>query len=124
MTVVANCLRCGDQFTATDQDAMSVVFGTHQAARHSDLAPAFSFSQPEDPAATEAGRQAAAAQAVLDGNAATMADRAAAAIGNLEQAAQNWGTLTAAQKDQAMKLTVQVVARLARLVLRRLDTAT
>lgn len=124
MTVAANCLRCGDTFTATDQGAMGAQFTAHQAARHPDLSPTFSYSQPEDPAVTEAARQAAVAQAVLDGNAATMSDRAANAIGNLETAAQNWGTLTAAQKDQVLKLTVQVVARLARLVLRRLDTAT
>jgi hypothetical protein len=64
------------------------------------------------------------AQAAADANAATMLDRIGQAISNLETAAANWGTITAVQKDAALKLTVQVVARLARLILRRLDQAT
>lgn len=42
------------------------------------------------------------------------------AIDTLESAWTNWGALTAAQKDAALKLTVRVVTRLARLVLGRL----
>lgn len=69
------------------------------------------------------GAKVAQAAAAAEQNAATMTDRTANAIGTLEDAAASWGTLTAAQKDAAMKLTVQVVVRLARLVLHRLDTA-
>lgn len=70
------------------------------------------------------GAKAAQAAAAVEQNAATMTDRTATAIAGLEDAAASWGTLTNAQKDAAMKLTVQVSARLARLVLHRLDAAT
>lgn len=56
-------------------------------------------------------------------NEQSLRDKVGQAIGNLETAATNWGTLTAAQKDAAAKLTVQVTARLARLALRHLDAA-
>lgn len=42
------------------------------------------------------------------------------AIDTLESAWTNWATLTAAQKDATLKLTVRVVTRLARLVLGRM----
>lgn len=56
-------------------------------------------------------------------NEATLRGRADAAIANLEAAWNGWGSLTAAQKDAALKLTVRVTIALARLVLRRLDAA-
>lgn len=53
----------------------------------------------------------------------TLRTRAADAIATLEQAHAGWGALTAAQKDAALKLTVRVTISLARLALRRLDSA-
>jgi hypothetical protein len=52
---------------------------------------------------------------------ATLQDRATTAIATLENGWTNWATLTAAQKDATLKLSVRVVATLARLVLRKLD---
>lgn len=56
-------------------------------------------------------------------NASKLEDKARQAIANLESADANWATLTAAQKDQALRLCVRVVAKLARLVVRQLDSA-
>lgn len=42
------------------------------------------------------------------------------AVDTLESAWDSWATLSAAQKDAALKLTVRVVTRLARLTLGRL----
>ena len=42
------------------------------------------------------------------------------AIATLEAGWDNWGVLTAGQKDAVLKLTVRVVTRLARLILGRL----
>lgn len=68
----------------------------------------------------QAGQAAAQAQATLDGNAATMTSRVGQALTTLEDNAA-WAALTPAQKLEVLRL---VVARLARLVLRKLDTAT
>lgn len=43
------------------------------------------------------------------------------AIGNLETADASWGSLTAAQKDAALRLSVRVTAKLARLAVVRLE---
>lgn len=56
-------------------------------------------------------------------NEVTLRDRAEQAITTLENAHAGWASLTAAQKDGALRLTVRVVVALARLVLRRLDSA-
>lgn len=73
------------------------------------------YVTPPPPTPTDAQRQAA--------NAATLDDRISQAIQTLEQAAAGWATLTAAQKDAALKLAVAAVARLARLQVRQLDEA-
>lgn len=70
-----------------------------------------------------ASASAESAQQVLDTNAATMREKVDQALANLEAAATNWSSLTVGQKDAALKLTVQVVDRLARLTLQRLDVA-
>jgi hypothetical protein len=46
-----------------------------------------------------------------------------AARGLLETAYENWDSLSAAQKDEAMKRTIRAVAALTRFVLYRLDSA-
>lgn len=56
-------------------------------------------------------------------NADTLSDMINQAVTNLEQAWANWDTLTPAQKDQAVRLNLRVTAGLARLQLRKLDTA-
>ncbi|HVE24032.1 MAG TPA: hypothetical protein VNC22_01440 [Sporichthya sp.] len=53
-------------------------------------------------------------------NRADFTAQADQAIATLESAWDNWATLTAAQKDATLKLTVRVVTRLARLLLGRL----
>lgn len=63
----------------------------------------------------------AADVALQDTNAATLRDRIQQAITTLTNAHTNWGTLTAAQKDSALKLNVRVTVALARLHLRKLD---
>lgn len=52
-----------------------------------------------------------------------LADRVAQAIDTLEDAGARWDNLTAAQRTAAMSLAVRTVARLARLLLNRLDAA-
>lgn len=47
--------------------------------------------------------------------------RASDAIQTLENAHANWGSLTNAQKDSALKLVVIVVAKIGRLILRKFD---
>jgi hypothetical protein len=67
--------------------------------------------------------ESATAQATREGeitSETTLRDRAETSIATLEQAYAGWATLTAAQKDAALRLTVRVAATLARLVLRRL----
>jgi hypothetical protein len=54
------------------------------------------------------------------GNEERYRDRIAQAIDLLEKADANWDTLTNAQKDAALHLTVRVVAKLARLAVRNL----
>lgn len=66
---------------------------------------------------------AATARITDETNEATLRDRADTAIANLESAIAGWSTLTAAQKDAALKLGLRVTAALARLILRRLDSA-
>lgn len=53
----------------------------------------------------------------------TLRSRAESALATLEQAVANWDSLTAAQKDGALKLTVKATAGLIRLALRRFDSA-
>lgn len=60
------------------------------------------------------------AQQTADTNRNDFTTQADQAIDTLESAWTNWGALTAAQKDAALKLAVRVVTRLARLVLGRL----
>lgn len=54
-------------------------------------------------------------------NADTLRDKADQAITLLENADANWASLTAAQKDAAMRLSVRVVAKLARMAVNRLE---
>jgi hypothetical protein len=61
--------------------------------------------------------------AAADANETTLRSRADAALANLETAYENWPTLTQAQKDAALRLTVRVSAALVRLQLRKLDNA-
>lgn len=70
----------------------------------------------------QAGAAATQQQATSDANAGTIRQRATDAIANLESAYTNWGTLTAAQKDAALRLNVRVTVGLVRLYLRLLDT--
>lgn len=63
----------------------------------------------------------AAPRVAAAANETTLRDRADAALDTLENAWGSWGTLTAAQKDAALKLNVRVTIALARLVLRKLD---
>lgn len=56
-------------------------------------------------------------------NADALRDRIAQNIATLEDASDNWGTLTAAQRTAAMGVAVRTVARIARLILNRLDAA-
>lgn len=51
----------------------------------------------------------------------TLQSRTVQALNQLEQAADNWSDLTAAEKDAAVRLAMRAVCRLARLVLRRFD---
>lgn len=43
-------------------------------------------------------------------------------LATLENAADNWATLTAAQKDAAQRLSVRTSARIVRVFLRHLET--
>jgi hypothetical protein len=52
---------------------------------------------------------------------AALVAKIAPVIDSLETAATNWDTLTAAQKDAALKVVVRLSARLARIVARQLD---
>ena len=56
-------------------------------------------------------------------NERALRERADQALTNLEDAWTNWATLTAPQKDAAMRLSVRVNAAVIRLMLRRLDSA-
>lgn len=56
-------------------------------------------------------------------NEATLRTRVLDAINTLEQAHANWPTLSAAQKDAALRLNVRVTAALARIQFRQLDSA-
>ena len=58
-----------------------------------------------------------------DVNADALRDKATQAIAQLEDADTRWGTLTAAQKDAAMRLCVRATAKLIRLVLGRLEAS-
>jgi hypothetical protein len=53
----------------------------------------------------------------------TMLDKLDNARDTLESACTNWDTLTAAQKDAALKLTIRVVCGLSRLAIHRYDSA-
>lgn len=76
------------------------------------------------PALTAAELQAIATSAASAiENERALRDRADTALQNLEAAWAGWAGLTAAQKDAALKLTVRVTISIARLVLRRLDSA-
>lgn len=50
-------------------------------------------------------------------------ERARTAIATLEAADANWATLTPEQKDAALRLSMRVTAKLARLLVGRLDAA-
>ena len=77
-----------------------------------------------DPAPYAASRQAAAQAAqTATANEGTLRGRVDQAVANLEDAWTNWATLSAAQKDPALRLSVRVAAGLARLQLRKLDSA-
>lgn len=52
---------------------------------------------------------------------ARLREKASQAIVTLENAHANWATLTAAQKDAAIRLSVLVTAKLARLALTKFD---
>jgi hypothetical protein len=58
-----------------------------------------------------------------EANAETLREQADQAISTLEAAASGWSSLSASQKDGALKLSVRVVAKLARLVLGRLESS-
>lgn len=66
-------------------------------------------------------RVAAAERTALTANAAAIHDRIEKALDGLEAAGRDWGTLSPAQKDAALMLSVRMSARLARLALRRYD---
>lgn len=53
----------------------------------------------------------------------TLSDRVAQAIDQLDDAGTRWAQLTAAERTAAMGLAVRTVARLARLILNRLEGA-
>lgn len=74
-------------------------------------------------ARTAAAETEAATIATAEENDAALRDRADKAIATLEQAVTGWAGLTAAQKDATAKLNVRVVIAIARLVLRKLDSA-
>lgn len=58
---------------------------------------------------------------LIDGNDQLLRDRVDQALENLGAAHANWATLTAPQKDAALRLNVRVTLALARLQLRKLD---
>jgi hypothetical protein len=67
--------------------------------------------------------RAAAARQAAEANQAALTQKTANAIATIENAADNWPTLTAAQKDSATRLAVRVTARLARIATHTLDIA-
>lgn len=83
------------------------------------LVPLTAAEQAQFDADQAGAQQQITAEAVLDGNAATMTTRAGQALTTLEDNVA-WGALTPAQKLELLRL---VVARLTRLMLRRLDAA-
>jgi hypothetical protein len=62
-------------------------------------------------------------QAAASLNYSSLQTKVSQAVDALESAATNWSTLTPAQKDQVLKLVVQVTSRLARLEIQRLDAS-
>lgn len=71
----------------------------------------------------QAAETVAAAERTLEENDRLLRDRLEQALTNLETANANWATLTAAQKDAALRLGIRADAALIRLILRKLDTA-
>lgn len=74
--------------------------------------------------AVVAAHNAATAGAARDARVAneqTLRDRVEGALVSLNAAWTNWATLTAAQKDGALRLNVRVTVALSRLQLRRLE---
>lgn len=62
------------------------------------------------------------ATATANANEQTLRDRADQAVATLESAYANWTTLTAVQKDQALRLQMRATSTLLRLQLRKLGT--
>lgn len=90
-------------------------------AKAEELIPLTAAEETQRQADQDAAAAVATAQAALDVNDATLRDRVDQALTQLATAHTNWGTLTAAQKDAALKLNVRVTLALARLQLRKLD---
>jgi hypothetical protein len=126
--VAAHCLRCGDEFAAADQDAMTAVFATHQDATHPREAPTFSYTQPEDTAVTDAARAAAHAQAALDAtaltNSNTIRGELQAALANALALADalDANTATPAQQRQALSLCLRGLVRVGKVIYREYQT--
>lgn len=108
---------------AGGQDALLLVSGDGETLKlvvpdSADRAAIDAVVAAHDPTTPSAWEQAVA---TADANDATLRDRLGTALANLETANTNWATLTAAQKDAALRLGIRVDAALIRLALRRLE---
>lgn len=101
---------------ATSATTPGVIVGVADGTDSKTVDQVVAAHDPTTPGPTEAAEAAAAA------NDQTLRDRLAATLATLEQANTGWTTLTAAQKDSALRAAVRANAGLIRLRLGRLDT--
>lgn len=94
-----------------------VIDAAHPSGHFVPLTPEEEAQRVLDTQAGEADRAARDTDTAAD---KANCDRLAALLSTLETADTNWPTLTAAQKDAALRQTVRATAGLARLLLKRL----
>lgn len=104
-------------FMGFNSDGQTVTLTVADEIDEPAVAAVVAAHDPTTPGPSEVLRQQ------TEANEQTLRERADQAVGTLQNAWDNWGSLTNAQKDAALKLTVRVVIALARLTLRKLDSA-